>query len=454
MQSEKQGVKTNWEKVDAALEAYRSTIRLNASQLIRQHRQHTFSFQPFSKKQSQVLTWWCDTSPVKDYNGLIADGSIRSGKTLSMSLSFVFWAMTAFDGHNFAICGKTIGSLRRNVIIWLKMMLRSRGYTVHERRTDNLLLMRRGETLNFFYLFGGRDERSQDLIQGITLAGVLFDEVALMPESFVNQATARCSVEGSKWWFNCNPQGPQHWFYKKWIKRCRTHGLLYLHFTMDDNLSLSQEIKERYQRQYTGVFYRRYVMGEWCLAEGLIYPHLPKAVIPTEDRRYTQYQIAVDYGTYNPACFGLFGLCDGVWYLVKEYYHSGRDTKRPKTDAEYYNDLVDFIGNRRIVRILVDPSASSFITLIERKGRFSVRGADNAVIEGIGHTSTALHNGRLKINDCCERTIEEAGAYSWDDKSGADKPKKESDHAMDMLRYFVNYNQRELLPRALSQGNR
>ena len=254
----------------------------------------TFKFKPFSKKQRMVLNWWCDTSPVKDMDGIIADGAIRSGKTVCMSLSFVMWAMTQFNGQNFGMCGKTIGSFRRNVLFWLEVMLRSRGYTVADHRADNLVVVTRGETTNYFYIFGGKDERSQDLIQGITLAGVFFDEVALMPESFVNQATGRCSVEGSKYWFNCNPDGPYHWFKTGWIDKAtgylgkkktqeirekaaaenRDPGLkeiLYLHFTMDDNLSLSEKIKERYRSMYTGVFYRRYIRGLWAMAEGIIY---------------------------------------------------------------------------------------------------------------------------------------------------------------------------------------
>ena len=163
-------------------------------------KQTVFKFKPFSKKQKQVLTWWCPASSVKDKDGIIADGAIRSGKTVCMSLSFVMWAMNSFNGQNFGMCGKTIGSFRRNVLFWLKLMLKSRGYQTKDHRADNLLEVSRGNVTNYFYVFGGKDERSQDLIQGITLAGVFFDEVALMPESFVNQATGRCSVEGSKFW--------------------------------------------------------------------------------------------------------------------------------------------------------------------------------------------------------------------------------------------------------------
>ena len=179
----------------------------------------SFKFQPFSQKQKQILTWWVPTSPVKDYDGIIADGAIRSGKTVCMSLSYVLWAMTTFNGCNFGMCGKTIGSFRRNVLFWLKQMLKSRGFKVVDHRSDNMLEISRGEVLNYFYIFGGKDESSQDLVQGITLAGVFFDEVALMPESFVDQATGRCSVDGSKYWFNCNPAGPYHWFKANWIDR-------------------------------------------------------------------------------------------------------------------------------------------------------------------------------------------------------------------------------------------
>lgn len=230
-----------------------------------------FAFKPFSRRQRKILNWWCDNSPVKDKNGIIADGAIRSGKTIAMSLSFVVWAMSRFNGSSFAMCGKTIGSFRRNVLFWLKLMLRSRGYTVSDKRADNLVVVSRGSTENYFYIFGGKDERSQDLIQGITLAGLFCDEVALMPESFVNQAVARCSVEGSKFWFNCNPASPHHWFKAKWIDKCKEKGLLYLHFTMDDNFSLSERVKLRYRTMYSGVFFKRYILGLWVAAEGVIY---------------------------------------------------------------------------------------------------------------------------------------------------------------------------------------
>lgn len=231
-----------------------------------------FKFRPFSKKQRQVLNWWVDNSPVKEKDGIIADGAIRSGKTVCMSLSYVIWAMERFENQNFGMCGKTIGSFRRNVLFWLKLMLKSRGYKVEDHRSDNLVIVRRNNVENYFYVFGGKDERSQDLIQGITLAGVFFDEVALMPESFVNQATGRCSVDGSKFWFNCNPDNMKHWFKVNWIDNRNKKNLLYLRFTMEDNLSLSKKTKKRYRSMYVGVFFKRFILGKWCNAEGLLFP--------------------------------------------------------------------------------------------------------------------------------------------------------------------------------------
>ena len=431
-------------------------------------RVQTFQFQPFSNKQKKILTWWLPDSPVKDYDGIIADGAIRSGKTVCMSLSFVFWAMTTFNGQNFAMCGKTIGSFRRNVLFWLKLMLKSRGYKVLDHRADNLVEISRGEITNYFYIFGGKDERSQDLIQGITLAGAFFDEVALMPESFVNQATGRCSVTGSKYWFNCNPDGPYHWFKVSWIDKAvgyigdvkaakireeaREKGekpdlkkLLYVHFTMDDNLSLSEEIKERYRSMYTGVFFKRFILGLWAMAEGIIYdmfnpdihvkPPSEIDALLIDGGRY----VSCDYGTQNATVFLLWNKgTDKRWYCTREYYYSGRDKKVQKTDSEYADDLKKWLDGTKIKAVIVDPSAASFIAELTKRG-IKVIPADNAVEDGIRLVATLLNLGKILFCNCCENTIHEFGSYIWDAKAaerGEDKPIKQHDHAMDAVRYF------------------
>lgn len=403
-----------------------------------QSRQAAFRFQPFSRRQKQVLTWWCDGSPVRDAEGIIADGSIRSGKTVSLSLGFCLWSMSRFSGQNFALCGKTIASLRRNVLGGLKQMLTARGYTAAERRGDNLLILRRGSVENYYYLFGGKDEASQDLIQGITLAGALFDEVALMPESFVNQATARCSVAGSKFWFNCNPEGPMHWFYKEWVLECKRRNVLHLHFTMADNLSLSEKIKQRYEGMYTGVFYARYILGKWTKAEGLVYPffNAEKHMIDDDGAR-GRYYISCDYGTLNPCVFGLWRVNGNSAFMVKEYYYDGRKKGKQKTDEEYYADLEAFADGYLIEQVVIDPSAASFKETIRRHGKFSVKNAKNDVLDGIRDTGTMLQASLLHFNKTCVNTKAEFGAYAWDEKSSSDAVIKENDHSMDQMRYFV-----------------
>lgn len=401
-----------------------------------------FKFKPFSNKQLRVLTWWLPNSPVTDKDGIIADGAIRSGKTLSMSLSFVMWAMFAFDQQNFGMCGKTIGSFRRNVLFWLKLMLKSRGYKVKDHRADNLVIVSKGEITNYFYIFGGKDERSQDLIQGITLAGCFFDEVALMPESFVNQATGRCSVDGSKFWFNCNPDGPHHWFKVNWIDKIIEKNLTHLHFTMDDNLSLSEKIKARYRSMYSGVFYDRYIRGLWVVAEGVIFDmfNAAKHVVKTiEDLITDTYYVSIDYGTQNATVFLLWCKnSKGQWVCIKEYYYSGRDESSQKTDGEYADDLKEFLDGVKPKSIVIDPSAASFIAELEKRG-YKIRKAKNDVLDGIRFVASLLNQEKIVFSAECKETILEFNSYIWDIKAsekGEDKPIKQHDHAMDAVRYF------------------
>lgn len=403
-----------------------------------------------------VLNWWAENSPVKDYDGIIADGAIRSGKTVSMSLSFVFWAMENFNGENFIMAGKTISSFQRNVLTNLKTMLRSRGYhCIHHisGETPNMLEVSRKGVTNYFYIFGGKDEGSQDLVQGITAAGAFFDEVALMPESFVNQATGRCSVEEAKWWFNCNPGGPLHWFKVNWIDKCRQKKLLYLHFTMDDNLSLSEKIKAKYRSMYAGVFFLRYIKGLWKTAEGLIYTMFTDANLYDElderTRHISSKVIAVDYGTTNPCVF-LETWDDGETIWVEREYRwdsrseeARRSANPQKTDAQYADDMAVFMGDRPADQclIIVDPSAASFIQELRSRG-WVVKEADNEVLDGIRKVGALYAKRQIRINrNNCKGLISETQSYVWDDKAaerGEEKPVKQLDHGPDALRYRVN----------------
>ena len=393
----------------------------------------------FSQKQKTVMTWWMPGSPWRGREAIVCDGAVRSGKTMAMGLGFFLWAQSSFDGKRFALCGKTIAALRRNVLSELLPRLGGMGATWKEKRTENKLILTFGGHTNEYFVFGGRDESSASLIQGMTLAGILMDETALMPRSFVEQACARCSVEGSRMWFNCNPAGPNHWFYREWILRAEERKVLRLHFLMEDNPSLSEGIRKRYERLYTGVFYRRFVPGQWAQAEGRVYDFFePEMAKPVPQGGFSQWYISCDYGTVNPTSMGLWGLREGVWYRVKEFYFDSRREMRQMTDVEYAAELGKLAGGRKITAVIVDPSAASFIQVLRRDG-WQVKKAVNEVVSGIRLTAQMLKSGRMVICEGCIDCLREMEEYVWDLRDGAkDRVKKEHDHAMDDMRYFAS----------------
>lgn len=404
-----------------------------------------FTFKPFSKKQLQVLFWW-QSPQYKDKFAIIADGSVRAGKTVIMSFSYVRWAMMNFDGVNFGMAGKTIGSLRRNVIRDLKRMLISEHYHVKDNQSENMLTVSKNGKTNYFFLFGGTNEASQDLVQGITLGGFFFDEVALMPESFVAQATSRLSVEGSKAWFNCNPDSPYHWFKLQWIDQLAKKNAIRIHFLMKDNPSLSEETLRRYDSMYSGVFYLRYILGQWAMADGLVYDNFDREKmvvdIPKEPV-WEKHWISIDYGTQNATVFKLWSLFKGVWYNNAEYYYSGRETGRQKTDEQYIDDLEDFFFehdlSRKNVKLIVDPSAASFKKALRNRG-FGVVNANNNVLDGVRFMMTQMNLGKMKWTEASQHTLKEFGSYMWDKKAadrGEDAVVKEHDHCLDADRYFA-----------------
>ena len=393
-----------------------------------------FKFQPFSRKQRQIFTWWADKSPVKDAVGIIADGAIRSGKTVSMSLSYVMWAMSKYDGQNFIMAGKTISSFKRNVLQNLKLMLTSRGYhwIYHiSGEFPNMLEVTRNGKTNYFYIFGGKAEGSQDLVQ----------------------ATGRCSVEGATWWFNCNPAGPMHWFKLEWIDKRKKKRLLYLHFTMDDNLSLSEKVKAKYREMYAGVFYLRYIKGMWAVAEGLIYTMLTKENLYTNGDRPAGLKstaaktITVDYGTTNPCVF-LEVWDDGeTLWVDREYRWDSRSEEArrsgnpQRTDSQYADDMEEFMGAdpEDQCMVVVDPSAASFIAELRSRGVY-VKPANNEVEDGIRVVGSLLAKRNIRINkENCKGLLGEMRSYVWDDKAaerGEEKPVKQKDHGPDALRYY------------------
>ena len=393
-------------------------------------------FRAFSRQQRRVLTWWCSAEG-QSREAVICDGAVRSGKTLCMGLAFFLWATACFDGMAFGLCGKTITALRRNLLREVLPTLGALGFQWREQASQNRLTVRLGGKENTFYLFGGRDEGSAALIQGITLAGVLLDEAALMPRSFVEQACARCSVPGSRMWFSCNPEHPEHWFYKEWILKAEERRALYLHFTMEDNPALTPQVRERYARSFSGAFYRRFVLGEWVAAQGRVYDFFDESwARPVPVGGMERWCISCDYGTVNPTSLGLWGLRDGVWYRVAESYCDARAEGRQRTDGEHADALERLAGGRPIWKVVADPSAASFIETLRRRG-WRVEKADNDVLAGIRTTAELLRRGRLVICQGCADALREFTLYCWDEKAGGDRVKKVHDHAMDDIRYFA-----------------
>lgn len=397
----------------------------------------------FSEKQREILKF-----PYRpEYQALICDGAVRSGKTSVMSLSFFLWAMASFDRCAFAFCGKSVGAVERNLVTpLLGIKYLQQNFDIRYNRGAHVMIVKRGTKENQFYLFGGKDESSYTLIQGVTLAGVLLDEVALMPRSFVEQALARCSVPGAKLWFNCNPEGPMHWFRQEWLLKAQEHKALHLHFLMDDNPSLDEETRERYRTMYSGVFYERYILGRWVMSEGLIYDmydpganEYTDAEAPPSLHFDGERTITCDYGTTNPCVFLDVYDYDGTLYFDREYRWDSRKERRQKTDEEYADDMERFMGKHPCT-ILVDPSAASFIAALRRRGLYVIP-AENEVLDGIRKTSTLIQRRKLMINKQCEGLRGEMGVYLWDEKAcarGDEKPLKEQDHGPDAVRYKVN----------------
>jgi len=403
-----------------------------------------FKFKPFSIKQKKLLTWWTDKSPYKDYDMVIADGSIRSGKTISEIDSFLTWSLYTYKYQDFIISGKSMGALKRNVIKPAQQILTAKGIPFEYKRSQDPH-MKIGT--NIYYLFGANNEASQDTLQGLTAAGAYADEAALFPRNFIEQMIGRCSVEGSKVFMNCNPGGPYHYLKIDYIDKAKEKKILRLHFTLDDNLTLSRRIKERYKRMFTGVFYKRYILGLWVLAEGIIYDMWNENthVIDCPSFGFDEFGVAVDYATASVMTFGLYGVqyqtnLEHKVYLLKEYYWDAKKKGRQKTDSEFADDFKEFLGGIVPRNIYLDPSAASFKAELRKKGYNQVRDADNDVINGIRTVGNFLTTGRYFVDRRCEDTQKEYSSYAWDPKAqqrGEDKPLKENDHAMDRDRYYI-----------------
>ena len=379
----------------------------------------------------------------------VKSGATRSGKTF-MDIAFVIPNRIRERIGKDGLCvflGNTQGTLQRNIIEPLQAMWGTK--LVGNIRSDNTAKIF-GEKV---YCLGADKANQVDRIRGASIKYCYGDEVVTWHKDVFDMLKTRLDKECSCFDGTCNPDNSHHWF-KEFLSG---DADIYLQeYQIYDNPYLPPNFVPELERELRGtVFFDRYILGKWVLAEGLIYPDAAKGLytVPTpENIRCTEYYVSIDYGTLNPCSMGLWGKNNGVWYRLREYYYSGRDSTKAytdngdfnqsrsglKTDEEYYTELVKLISGLPVQAIIVDPSAASFITTIQRHGRYSVRKARNSVLDGIRNTAVALSSGKIKICDCCKAATAEFNAYRWDDKADEDKPIKENDHAMDDIRYFVN----------------
>lgn len=381
-----------------------------------------------SEKQREVLRLW-QRGALRRIN--IFEGAVRSGKTWISALLWALWVCDGPKNAGYLMAAKTLATLKRNVLDPLRGLV-GKNFTYSLSKKEAMLFGRR------IYLEGAGDARAEPKLRGMTLYGAYLDELTLMPHEFFAMLLSRLSEPGAKLFATTNPDSPAHWLKQRYLDRAGELDLLALHFNLDDNPFLPREYVASLKREFSGMFYERYVLGRWVGAEGLVYPMFDAkkhVIAPCEV--CGRYYISVDYGTANPCSMGLWCVGeDGTAVRVGEYYHDSRRENKILTDQEYYQALVDLAGGRDIDMVVVDPSAASFIETIRRHGRYRVRKAKNRVIDGIRTVSTLLCLGRLKFFSTCKNCIDEFYLYSWDDKAGQDKVIKEHDHAMDDTRYF------------------
>lgn len=389
----------------------------------------SFAFQPFSPKQKQLAYWWAEGSPFRDRDMVIADGAIRSGKTVAMLCGFFLWSLRCFEGERFILAGKTIGALKKNVIGPALQILQGWGLPyVYVSSGDEARLEVGG---NVYYLYDAHNERSQDRLQGLTAAGALADEAALFPRNFIEQMIGRCSVEGAKVWLNCNPESPAHYVKTELIDRAEEKRIYHLHFLMDDNLTLSPGTRARYRRMFSGVFYRRFILGEWALTDGLIYPQFandPNAYTADASPPIQYAAVGVDFGgTGSAHAFTLTGFTPGMERVVvlDEYYHSNKKdgVLSPKQVEDAFVDFVRRAKSRyRVYEARCDSAEQTMIQGLAVASARAGLGIDvkNAV-KGPIHDRISFYNsliaqGRFLVCRRCTNTIRAMKEAVYDPK--------------------------------------
>ena len=380
----------------------------------------------------------------------ILEGSVRSGKTVAMIPKWLTYIITAPPGLLLMV-GVSKDTVYDNVLSDLFDTLGENNYRYNRQSGDLLIYWsaRDGRHTRRVKVVGAKDEGSEKYIRGKTLAGAYCDELTLMPERFFKQLLNRLSVRGAKLYATTNPDSPAHYLYKEYITnetKLRNGLVKVIHFELDDNPNLGDEYKTNIRNSYSGVWFKRMILGIWVLAEGVIYDMFDEEKHCFDDSVWTPTKksecrrfIACDYGTKNPMVFlDIYDDGDTIW-IPDMYYWDSRKEQRQKTDAEYADDLEAMVGDEYPDMIVIDPSAASF--KLECQGRgFRVKDADNSVNDGIRLVSKLLTQGKIKIHrERCAPMIEEFQGYAWDEKAvrnGKEQPIKQLDHACDAIRYY------------------
>ena len=362
----------------------------------------------------------------------LLEGSVSGGKTWISLVLWAFWVKTMPDTPNalYLMSGRSLTTLKRNCLLLLQDLVGEDNFTFSMSAKEGRLFGRR------IILEGANDAQAETKIRGVTLQGAYCDELTKMPEDFFAMLLSRLRLPGAKLIATTNPDSPRHWLKANYIDRGNELDLLDVHFLIDDNTTLPPEYVENIKNEYTGVFYKRFILGEWCVAEGLVYD-FGEDNITDEKPDNGEWYISIDYGTQNPFAALLWCIRGDKAVLVQEYYHSGRASTIQKTDEEYCDEVIRLAGDRHIKRVVVDPSAASFIASLRKRGMTVVK-ANNDVLDGIRRVAEYLRAGNIKIHRSCTATIAEFGLYRWDEKKTEDAVIKDNDHCMDSVRYLSN----------------
>jgi len=372
----------------------------------------------------------------------ILHGSVRSSKTVNVDVRWLTYLLDGPPGDLFMI-GKTVATLQRNVLNDIFDLAGPKNYKWIDKQKGELRLFHRR-----IYVIGANNEESESKIRGATIAGAYCDEANLYPEVFFSQLMARMSIADAKCFITLNPDSPYHWFYTNYLMNDEIINKKVWHFTMDDNPNLDPEYVKTLKQMYTGVFYRRFILGEWCVADGMIYDMFDekrhvKVLSPDEQLHVARYIIGCDYGTSTVMSWSKIAIMlDGSYHKVQEYYYDAVESRRQKTDKEFGDDFDLFIKDipyGRLHAIYCDPSASSWKAEL-RSRQYRVQDADNDVINGIRFMGSELGKTNYTMDLSCVNSRREYSNYCWDEKAqvmGIDKPIKTNDHACDSDRYAI-----------------